>query len=43
MSKWKIVGGVALLIIGFLILTICSSEAVHQYIWDMFNSSGTPE
>ncbi|MFA6710846.1 MAG: hypothetical protein WCR24_04935 [Candidatus Methanomethylophilaceae archaeon] len=41
MSKLKVLGGIALLAVGFLILTVCSSEAVHRYIWDLF-SSGLP-
>lgn len=41
MSLKYVLGGVIVLAIGILILTICSSTAVHEFIWETFSGIGS--
>ena len=37
MSKMSFIAGIVLLVVSLIVLTICSSTALHEYIWETFN------
>jgi len=39
MSLWSFVIGAVILAVSFVALTICSSTAFHEYIWEMFTEN----